>query len=404
MKDRIRGATVWTLMALCACSAPAATVPASTSPTVTASTSPTVTAQPRDETTHPRQPYTLVPPARPAAADPLPPGFRYTQARYEEARQAYEKGAFKQAAAGFIQAAASLAIMKVKPYGDIAAANRAVFYLDAAYAWAMAGMVDKGLQRLADIREQGFTSGEMLERAFAVLRSLLPADLTRAMIAEGIRRVTPNVMYCGIEFRVSGNVKIRLQVSTDGTVANVTVLEAPDAALGACAAQATRKAKFARTRNGGTFSYPWVFPPPRPLNDPSSQQLICAHETENLRDFVEFLDRTNRTISKPWPTGDAARDHHVDEVVSAFQAAIKPEEQGSHFLPLMMKNITPGELERLYGNCPASLASLGKVDKADPDDIEELWYGAIDGLMDCQCRADLPMLKVFYYLIYRGPY
>jgi len=338
----------------------------------------------------------------------LPPQFRHTQAQYEAARQAYEKGAFKQAAFGFVKAAAALLFIK-KPYGDIAAANRAALYLDAAYAWAMAGMVDSGLQTLEDIRERHLASDEMLERAFAVLRSLLPADLTRPMVVEGLRRVATKVMYCGIEFRVSGNVQLRLQASTDGTVEKVTVLGAPDAGLGACAAEATGRATFPRTRNGGTFSYSWVFPPPRPLNDPSSQQLICAHETETLRDFVEFLDHSNRTISKPWPTGDAARDHHIDEVVAAFQAAIKPEEQGSHFLPLNMKNITPGELERLYGNCPASLASLRKVDEADPNQTDPedrwaTWLQAIDGLKDCQCRADLPMLKVFYYLIFRGPY
>jgi hypothetical protein len=383
-------------MMLCACSAPAARLPASTSATVT--------PQAQGENIQPRQPYTLVPPTRPAAADPLPPGFRRTEEKYQEAQQAYEKRAFKQAAAGFVVAAAMLQILKVKPYEDIADANRAIFYLDAAYAWAMGGMLDRGLRTLEELKQRGFASESMLERAFAVLRAGLPADLTQTMIMDGLRPVRPNVMYCGLESRVSGNVKIRLQVGSDGRVGRVMVLETPAPALGTCVAQAVRRATFPRTRNGGTFSYPWVFPAAPPLDDASSKQLICAHETANLRDFVEHLERSDRPISKPWPTGDSVRDHRIDEVLAAFKAAIKPEEKGTVFPLYYMRGIIPGELERLYGNCPASLASLRKVDEAGPEDMNELWYPVIDGLMDCRCQADLAMLKVFYYLIYRGPY
>lgn len=393
MKDQLRRVTAWTLMTLCACSAPATKLPPSASPTVT--------PQARDENVQPRQPYTLVPLRRPAAADPLPPGFRHTEEKYEEARQAYQKGAFKQAASGFIAAAGLLSILKVKPYEDIAAANRAVLYLDAAYAWVMAGMLDSGLQTLEETRDSGRADGEMLKRAFAVLHSALPVDPTQTMIIDALARVRPNVMYCGVEFRVSGSVKIRLQVRSDGTVGSVTILEAPDAALAACVAQAVRKATFSRTRNGGTFSYPWVFPT---LNESSSQQLICAHEAAALQDFVERLDHSDHTISKPWPTGDSQRDHHIDEILAAFRAVIRPEERRYGPSPLITKEITPGELERLYENCPASLTSLRKVNEVDPEDRWEFWHQAIDRLVDCQCRADLGMLKVFYYLIYRGPY
>ena len=40
---------------------------------------------------------------------------------------------------------------------------------------------------------------------------------------------------------------------------NVSVSETPDAALGACAAGVMRKATFAKTQNGGTFTYPFAF-------------------------------------------------------------------------------------------------------------------------------------------------
>jgi hypothetical protein len=83
---------------------------------------------------------------------------------------------------------------------------------------------------------------------------------------------------------------------------------------------------------------------------------------------------------------------------------VKPEEKGSHFLPLNMMNITPGELERIYERCPASLASLKKVDEVEPGERWTHWHRAVDGLKSCECRADVVMLRAFYYLIYRGPF
>ncbi len=69
-----------------------------------------------------------------------------------------------------------------------------------------------------------------------------------------------------------------------------------------------------------------------------------------------------------------------------------------------VKNIPPGELEHLYARCPASLASLKKVDEAEPNERWMYWHQAVDGLASCACRADLATLRVFYYLIYRGPF
>jgi len=50
-----------------------------------------------------------------------------------------------------------------------------------------------------------------------------------------------------------------VQVGGDGRVSNVAVETTPDPALGACVAAAVQKASFAKTQNGGSFSYPFVF-------------------------------------------------------------------------------------------------------------------------------------------------
>jgi hypothetical protein len=132
--------------------------------------------------------------------------------------------------------------------------------------------------------------------------------------------------------------------------------------------------------------------------------MTCPQQVTSLRGFVERLELGDPDIAQPWPTGDAQRDRHIDELVTAFRAVIKPEEKGGHFMPLNMKNTTPGELERLYAQCPASLASLKKLDEVEPKDIGTYWHQAVDGLTTCDCHADLATLRAFYYLLYRGPF
>jgi hypothetical protein len=39
----------------------------------------------------------------------------------------------------------------------------------------------------------------------------------------------------------------------------VSVSDAPDTALGECVQDAVRKAKFSKSMNGATFTYPFVF-------------------------------------------------------------------------------------------------------------------------------------------------
>lgn len=86
-----------------------------------------------------------------------------------------------------------------------------------------------------------------------------PVELTKAMVTTGIARVKPVVIQCGETHGVKGQVRIRVVVSPAGDVTDASVSAAPDDALGACVANAVRKATFAATQNGGAFTYPFVF-------------------------------------------------------------------------------------------------------------------------------------------------
>jgi TonB family protein len=87
----------------------------------------------------------------------------------------------------------------------------------------------------------------------------LPDALDRSMISTGIGNVKARVTSCGDKSPAKGKVKVHVKVDGSGKVSNVTVETSPDAALGACVAAAVQKASFAKTQNGGSFSYPFVF-------------------------------------------------------------------------------------------------------------------------------------------------
>jgi hypothetical protein len=83
-------------------------------------------------------------------------------------------------------------------------------------------------------------------------------ELDRSMISAGVASVKAAVRSCG-DATTKGVVKVTVEVADTGIVRNVRVLSTPDAKLGQCVAGAVQQAVFARTVNGGSFSYPFVF-------------------------------------------------------------------------------------------------------------------------------------------------
>ncbi|HEY5951219.1 MAG TPA: TonB family protein [Kofleriaceae bacterium] len=84
--------------------------------------------------------------------------------------------------------------------------------------------------------------------------------LDRSAISAGISSIKPKVVACGEKAPgVKGKVKVKVVVAPAGNVTSATVAETPDEALGKCVASVVKDAKFGATKNGGTFSYPFVF-------------------------------------------------------------------------------------------------------------------------------------------------
>lgn len=86
-----------------------------------------------------------------------------------------------------------------------------------------------------------------------------PETLDRETISAGVASVKASVDACGAKTGATGKVKVRVVVAPSGVVSRLEVAAAPTVELGRCVAAAMRKAVFATTVQGGTFSYPFVF-------------------------------------------------------------------------------------------------------------------------------------------------
>jgi hypothetical protein len=101
--------------------------------------------------------------------------------------------------------------------------------------------------------------------------SALPEFLGRNAVATGIAAVRPEITACGRRAAATVTVKVRVHVSPAGRVARALVDGTVDPLLGECVIAAISKATFERTQRGGSFSYPFAFLAPPPV-DPFSDR------------------------------------------------------------------------------------------------------------------------------------
>lgn len=90
-------------------------------------------------------------------------------------------------------------------------------------------------------------------------RSDLPERPSRSAIKSAIAGVRDRVKACGQRHPARGQVTISLKVGSNGRVTRSTVKDSPDPALGRCVATAMRSARFAESKSGVSFKYPFTF-------------------------------------------------------------------------------------------------------------------------------------------------
>jgi hypothetical protein len=92
------------------------------------------------------------------------------------------------------------------------------------------------------------------------LRRTPGEDLDRPAIVDGISKAKADIVGCAkFSPKAKGTVKVKVRVMPSGTVHSVEVVATPDTTLGDCVAGVLKHASFRATKNGGSFSYPFVF-------------------------------------------------------------------------------------------------------------------------------------------------
>jgi molybdopterin biosynthesis enzyme MoaB len=90
-------------------------------------------------------------------------------------------------------------------------------------------------------------------------KGTVPDSLDKAMVKAGIEKVKPKVVACGEKIAAKGIVKLAITVAPEGNISDISVADAPDAALGDCVLAAVKRATFAKSVNGASFTYPFAF-------------------------------------------------------------------------------------------------------------------------------------------------
>jgi hypothetical protein len=91
-------------------------------------------------------------------------------------------------------------------------------------------------------------------------------ELSRDMISTGMAAVDKPIRACGSRISTPLTIRVRVQVGGEGQVTNVAITD--DTAVAACITAVVRKATFARSKHGGSFTYPFKFGPEPPDLDP----------------------------------------------------------------------------------------------------------------------------------------
>jgi len=88
--------------------------------------------------------------------------------------------------------------------------------------------------------------------------SLLPEAPTRVDISSGIDKVRVRVKSCGDKHGDSGTVRVKMQIGGNGKVQSAQA-SGGGSALRSCVESAVKRAKFKKTQEGTTVTYPFVF-------------------------------------------------------------------------------------------------------------------------------------------------
>jgi len=132
----------------------------------------------------------------------------------------------------------------------------------------------------------------------------------------------------------------------------------------------------------------------------------CTARAAELKTFLASVVAPTGTPARPWPTGDAAADHRIEEVRALarqeIRAAARAADPAARATPLTI-GITPGRLEHELATCPPALARFARIGVVPPAERWHAFAEVADGIRECDCTIDLPLTRAMLYILQRGP-
>jgi hypothetical protein len=137
-----------------------------------------------------------------------------------------------------------------------------------------------------------------------------------------------------------------------------------------------------------------------------SAAMRCAAAAAELKTFLASVVDPAGTPARPWPTGDAAADHRIEQVraltrqeVSAAASHADPAARATR----LTVGTTPGRLEHELATCPPALARFARIGEVPPAERWHAFADVADGVRACDCKLDLPLTRAMLYIMQRGP-
>ncbi len=138
-------------------------------------------------------------------------------------------------------------------------------------------------------------------------------------------------------------------------------------------------------------------------NGPASAASDCSDQMRELKQYILAAnDPSHPQIAVPFRTGDAARDHRIDELRARYREKLRPVDPSKPLTPLSA-DAQPGPLETELAPCAAARAQLSRFGDSTPGRRLEAMADIADAIGSCGCNVDVPLVRAMFYLDARGP-
>jgi hypothetical protein len=164
--------------------------------------------------------------------------------------------------------------------------------------------------------------------------------LTRAQISEAIAKIRPQIAKCGENATTSGKVVARIRVEPDGSVKTVKFSGPGLGQVFDCMQKAIYSARFAQTKSGGSFSYPFGFTAKATTPCDADQLRQQGIENINMGQHAAALSKFEASLA-------CKQDPYVTQLAFMESCASRNEPKAKHYY----RQLTPNQQAKFGQMC-----------------------------------------------------